>query len=76
MREEYIAKMKSIFDFEVDETLSLEKIIRATFSNPDRNKFVEKDSSIDFSKSSHHQDSLESEALINLINSQMPDIVE
>lgn len=64
-------EMKMHFDFEINETLSVEKIIRATFANPNRRKFVHSTSPW----GSDHRlcpDNIDPEILIQTISSIIP----
>ena len=66
--------MKLWFNFEVNEVFSLEKILRATFLNPDRAKF---ENSISWGSNVNPLDPeiLDADTLIDRINREMPNVV-
>ena len=62
--------MKYQFNFETNDTLNVERIIRATFANSDRSKFSE--CIINGKNYPLHQDEMDSQALIQKISTQIP----
>ena len=60
-----LAPERAYFNFDTDETLTVERIIRATFANPDRRKFAQ--SKFWGSNRPLHPDNIDPEALIQRI---------
>ena len=58
---------RSRFNFDTNETLTAERIIRATFANPDRRKFAQNNC-----YNPLYPDNIDPEALIQRITTEMP----
>lgn len=69
-RNKQLQHLKSIFDFESNQFLTVQKIIKATFANPDRKKFKQSKSF----DSAHplYEGNIDAEALISVSVSDMP----
>jgi len=58
------------FNFDTNETLTVERIIKATFANPDRRKFAQ--SKVNSTNLPLYPDNIDPEALIQRIMTEMP----